>query len=328
MREDIKISYIKFNGARKKEFQLVTTIEEVDGLKFAVKRAKTAESKGFLDSFMDKYNLLRKAGLSVNICEPKKIDEKIAFRYFDGVSLDSLLFKAVLDQDQKQIEDTFKDYKKMIDNMEVILTNPGKDFESIFGKFEGGKEKCLKTGCLDLILDNIFIENGEKYIIDYEWVFDFPLPVKYLSFRAIINAYFKYSFHNISKILPMNKIFELLEISKKEATIFLKYEYYFQKYVHNEITDFKDFQKNFKKLGYFDKYDYLEKELEEKNSLESTLILKEQEIKSLKEQSSQLSSLIEERDKTISEIKNTKIWRIRELIIKTKMKLGLTRGWK
>ena len=57
------------------------------------------------------------------------------------------------------------------------------EFQSIFGEQEGleGKE-ASKMLNIDLTLDNIILEeeSGKPQIIDYEWVFPFPIPVDFI----------------------------------------------------------------------------------------------------------------------------------------------------
>ena len=42
---------------------------------------------------------------------------------------------------------------------------------------------------MDLICSNIFMGEKENQIIDYEWMFDFPVPVNFIMWRLIHELY-------------------------------------------------------------------------------------------------------------------------------------------
>ena len=53
------------------------------------------------------------------------------------------------------------------------------------------KLQCGRYTNIDMILPNVLIEGREKKLIDYEWVFDFPIPAHYVAFRILY--YYIYS---------------------------------------------------------------------------------------------------------------------------------------
>ena len=67
----------------------------------------------------------------------------------------------------------------------------GEQFKAVFGTDEDGNELCLNPVNIDLILDNVFCENEKCYIIDAEWIFDFPIPVKFVVWRIVNELYSK-----------------------------------------------------------------------------------------------------------------------------------------
>ena len=72
------------------------------------------------------------------------------------------------------------------------------EFAEVFG--EGKLPEgipCAAVSDVDMIFSNIFVESGKAAadsawtVIDYEWTFAFPIPKKYLIYRAIYFAYYQ-----------------------------------------------------------------------------------------------------------------------------------------
>ena len=49
--------------------------------------------------------------------------------------------------------------------------------------------ECVCPANVDLICSNIFMGEKENQIIDYEWMFDFPVPVNFIMWRLIHELY-------------------------------------------------------------------------------------------------------------------------------------------
>lgn len=91
-------------------------------------------------------------------------------------------------QDSPSMADkTIKAYVDKIKALQSIYTVP-EEFYQIIGlnsAYDDTKLLCLCRGLLDLTPRNILV-NGERWIaIDFEWSFDFPIPVAFVLFRAI-----------------------------------------------------------------------------------------------------------------------------------------------
>ncbi len=65
------------------------------------------------------------------------------------------------------------------------------EFCRVFGEARLVQERtdCLCPANVDLILDNIFPDGEQNYIIDGEWIFDFPIPSSFVIWRTINELY-------------------------------------------------------------------------------------------------------------------------------------------
>ena len=82
-------------------------------------------------------------------------------------------------------------------------------------------------------MENIIADGEHWTCLDYEWVFDFPVPVGFVVFRAIYHYYFH---HSADAVLPMNDLCAALDISQDRIGTYLQMEAEFQvvkKYVQD-----------------------------------------------------------------------------------------------
>ena len=85
---------------------------------------------------------------------------------------------------------------------EFTLTS---EYTKIFGNTSPiTKEKSLIITNLDMLFHNIIIKDNEAYCIDYEWIFEFPIPIEFLIYRMISTFYSKYNMYFSNKIDKKN----------------------------------------------------------------------------------------------------------------------------
>lgn len=327
------ILYSKFNNYRKTKFQLITNIEEDNGVIFSSKTAACPESSAFLNSIYDKYEYLQKNELSFKPIKPEKIKkDKLAFKYQNLKTIEFTLLKQLIEKNKENFFEIIKEYittiKKNKINKEYLTT----EFNEIFSPkiFEKNKCELLNVGCIDLNFNNIFINDkiNSYFLIDYEWTFDFPIPYKYLVFRAITDFYSRYYLYKPNELVKLVSLYKLANISPKEERKYVDYEYNFQKYVTN--TNFlininrKIFYTNYQKLKhnidstkyfagvskYESKNQNLAKQIDDINQIVSNYQSKNQNL------THQINNLTQEKDKLQSDLnkiqssKTYKIWQI------------------
>lgn len=83
-------------------------------------------------------------------------------------------------------------------------------FGQIFGKSAGVNIKdaeCVAPANIDAIFENFIIIDHERYInIDYEWTFDFPVPIDFIKYRTLL--YFSQIIEVRCKMLSIRTIFK------------------------------------------------------------------------------------------------------------------------
>lgn len=251
------IIYSKFNNYRKSEFQLITKIEKKDNNIYSTKTALNSKSHDFLNSIFNKYEYLNNNRFSFKPIKPIKSGQnKIQFEYQNTKTLEYLLYRQLIEKNKNKFLEIIKKYIKEIKKNKIQKEYLTEKFNKIFNpkKHSQKKEELLNTGCIDLNFNNIFFnnKNNKYYLIDYEWTFDFPIPYKYIIFRAITDFYSRYYQYKPNDLLSLEMLYKVAEITSTQEKEYISYEYNFQKYVNNnefaKYSNEKIFYKNYQAL--------------------------------------------------------------------------------
>ena len=191
----MKILYVKCSSTRIKKFQLQTTIYEDAGQKFVKKEALCDEAIPHLMQMKDNYKKLSQSILNSKIHIAKILSEtknSLTFEFIDGVSMEESWRKTRINN-MNEANEIILSYAKLVKNGfktgTFLSESMGKAYTEVFGEGNYTQLNSLKcfetTSNCDLIPQNIIVKDDRFYIIDYEWVFDFPVPVEYIYFRGL-----------------------------------------------------------------------------------------------------------------------------------------------
>lgn len=227
--------FCKFSNDRSPEFQIKTIVsKKSDGEKVVYKLPLCDEAKGHVENIYSVYCRL-KDSYAGTIFEPnrcEKNDNGVEFEFISDKTLEEVLDELYEKKEYLEIIDKIKEFKEILyslkDNVSFCRTE---EYEKVFGKNASIEEdKALAVSNIDMVFGNIML--GEKWtVIDYEWTFDFPIPIEYILYRAIY-----YYVHGSTKREELTKlnVFKLLGISDEKINIYAQMEYHFQKYVAGE----------------------------------------------------------------------------------------------
>ena len=154
------------------------------------------------------------------------------------------------------------DFIAVFDKIKLIDIDPynNKEFAKVFDPQDlfstAEAQICFTPSFIDITLDNLIVKEGKSYLIDNEWCFNFPVPKKYLLFRAIfqlstqlqaiIQAYACPEFACIELVegfvIPV-KWLEVFNLDTQDIFIYINYENNLQKYCcsySKELIPLKD----------------------------------------------------------------------------------------
>lgn len=231
------IIYSKYSNERADKFKIRTDIvEDFSAKKYVQKIALTKEGIEHINNIYMNYNLLCKTykDSRIHICECNKIDEKLEFEYIEGKTFKEELDELVCSDDYAGVLEKIKLYIDIITSgKEHGAFKITEDFSKIFGEVSLPISlKCSNVSNIDLIFSNIIIKDKWS-IIDYEWVFNFPIPYNYIIYRSI-KIYINESSKR-DKLMQLG-LYKLLGITEYEIEVYNKMEDNFINYVINGIV--------------------------------------------------------------------------------------------
>lgn len=230
MKEEIIFS--KFCCHRKRKYQILTSIIQGSELKSVKKKAIYTEGYEHINNIFNNYTILNKLYRESNLVEISKCSKynksEIIFEFIKGENFDVIMENAFEEGDIEHIIELLNKYynllSPMITSNKWVATN---EFKNIFGDVKlSNSLKCGDVCNVDMIFSNI-IKNDKYYIIDYEWVFKFPIPINYILYRSLIlSSGFSKLRENIKK-----QIWNLYGIDDCHQNIFFEMEKKLQEYI-------------------------------------------------------------------------------------------------
>lgn len=231
-----EVLYTKYNSRRRPVFQLSTSIIEVDGKRFAQKKAIQARANEHLRNMVSNRVKLENLYQDIALVECIEEEDGLLFPFIEGKHLlsDVLVKNDTLEGIIADIEAALirvSSYKEE-EACEFAMTE---QFAEVFkGCTPDEGTEAIKVSNIDAIFDN-FVElpDGKLCCLDYEWVLDFPVPKRFITFR---NVYYFYHDNEtaMKRWIDKESFYERFGYSKDEVVLFLAMEDAFQQYVHGE----------------------------------------------------------------------------------------------
>jgi len=240
-----KVIFSKFSNERKSKYGIITKIIETDGKRSVLKEAASSEAIGHIKRIEQNMAKISQYYQDENlvIVPCHSLDDKtVEFEYIQARRYDDFIEELICEGNYEELEKELKKLKAVIMNVEKLTDfEPSDKFSQVFGKNDyavlKGKKAFLVSN-IDMIFGNLFIDAEKLFVTDYEWVFDFEVPVEYVLFRSILLC------SAISKLdeTKKEKLYACLGIRQEEMQIYEYMEAGFQKFVSGN-----DFFEQYKK---------------------------------------------------------------------------------
>jgi len=231
----LKKIYSKITKERQKQFQIETYITQDGDEKQVVKKALTPECIEHIQGMQRYYEKHRSANF---LCPSRMISEKeVAFEFLQGKSLCNEMLEALAQRTEAKFISYLRIYDEIIrQNVQVVKGSfmAENGFEEIFGNVAFEDEIEYATGLnIDMAFDNIIRDesDGSYKIIDYEWVFPFNIPIKFVIYRAVL-AFYTRNASAMKDIIDLGEIYGCFDITDSETIIFDHMNEAFNAYVY------------------------------------------------------------------------------------------------
>ena len=234
-----RMIYSKFSNDRNPSLSIITEIMKDDEKLTVRKRAYAPAGQEHIDGLLTKYDKLSDlfAGsfFRANACT--LVEDCAYFEYLEGRTLEEMLDDYLLSGDmtgfRKLVDSFVEEVKKIYQPSSFQISE---DFIKVFGEVNLPSD--VEASCfinVDLLLSNIIVDDSNWQVIDYEWVFDFLIPINFMIYRT----FFYYTLYNTKRSsLFDDHLRGLLGITEQELEQYKQMDHHFiSRYVLGGRTD-------------------------------------------------------------------------------------------
>ncbi len=234
-REDCPV-YTKYSSGRAEEFSIQTRIvQDMSGKNILYKKAEFPKGQAHMAHMAEAGERLRllwqeKGMLCVNECQLK--EDRVEFEYLQGYTVEGYLDSLL---EQNKFEEAVGELKKAVERirdsapLEIFHMTP--EFQQVFGSPEfSEEEQAVSVADIDLIFSNLLCtKDGRWHVLDYEWTFFFPVPVKFILYR-VLHYYLEGA--SLRRVLKETfDFYQEFQITSGQQEIFQQMEQHFQRYI-------------------------------------------------------------------------------------------------
>ena len=187
-----KVIYAKYNRTRDPRYQTVTKICSNDnGTRYVTKEPLTEEAVVHVLSFPKKAELSRDIFEGLKPIPVEILGKAARFPYEEGTRARNYLEQ--YSGDLTLLMDKIRELSERLFHVAPEKCDPfypTAEFERVFGRINPKTELMAVRGLnVDMIFDNIILGEEESRVLDYEWTYEFPIPVEFALFRALFHYY-------------------------------------------------------------------------------------------------------------------------------------------
>ncbi|MEE0956350.1 MAG: hypothetical protein U0L49_11135 [Eubacterium sp.] len=247
-RKNARLLYAKYSLARRSDLRISTSLRKTsDGNLSIEKTPADPRAKEHVESLYEKMQGLNariaanKSPLQANRC--RKEGDSVFLEYLQGQTLGDLLKECLQERDYDRFDFLLAKYREMVEEIfptQDFQSTP--DFEKIFGRQSLGEGVPAVRGLdIDMIPENIIIRDGIWNLIDYEWTYDFPIPLGYLYYRTVL--FFLLLRENTQDDHVSRKsMLKFFGISREDFAVYQNMEQNFQDFVGGETEEDRNFR--------------------------------------------------------------------------------------
>lgn len=248
-----KVLYAKFSRERSVPFQIATLISEENGKKAVTKQALAREAAPHVGKLPESYEKLQKLYTYPNlrICPCyAETEDRVSFPFITGKSMETVLTEHIQAGEFEKVKGDVQLLWDILASSELEQFQVSGEFAEVFGtvKVPAG-QRAAKFSNLDMIFANILVEDqadvqtiraasGQRsvqeeensplyYLVDYEWVFDFMVPISFIFARSLL---LHGAFQTLSRE-QQEELYAIGGVRPEDVPVYYGMEVSFQKYV-------------------------------------------------------------------------------------------------
>ncbi len=231
-----------------------TDVDDIGNIRFAsLCDDRVAEyqlgTKIYADSEVRKYALCDKGGEHIrqtvqnemdiaahglNVMGSKMIGKELAVSYTENISFEQLFVDICRHGDEEEVVRLVEVlYDQILHSSELVDSEENLIYALLPETRDNGVDygPIMRNGYLDMTFKNAFINDGELYWYDQEWMLE-NIPADYIVFRALGTVYFSYS--DINDMIPMEWLIRKCGMDA-EWSDFIRLEAFFSASIRDEL---------------------------------------------------------------------------------------------
>lgn len=251
--------YSKYSSERKEEFSIRTYITETpEGERHVYKAALTPKANAHITNMSNRYETFKtcyeRSILRPNRCmallrdnetpliagRPTTTRARIELEYLRGMDLEKYLDSLQEGQEYERMLKLIRQYgEEVLRTACKLRFEPSAKLEEVFGRCELPSGGAAANPCnFDLIFSNIVLTGSDEEhmiwnVLDYEWTFDFLIPIQFIIYRAVFYYLKDKKTEPFRAYLAEQGIdlYACFEITEADRQIYAQMEHHFQLYI-------------------------------------------------------------------------------------------------
>lgn len=234
----MNILYAKMSNDRKDIFKINTKIVSENGKKYVLKTAATEVARAHVQSLCHKSKIISDLyGDAIHVIVPESHgDDMVKYQYIEGELLADKIKRLAKDGQHERAVTEVVRFADLLSSRTTEVFKDCEAFRTVFGDVYFNQEMlAVNPANVDISFENVVVDVNEKlHLIDCEWTYEFPVPVQYILYRAIL------VFGNISEELR-KQLYSAVGIDEKSLEIFSGMEASFSRMVHGQEYTLEDY---------------------------------------------------------------------------------------
>lgn len=230
IRRETEVLYAKLNRDRAEAFAIATRIERVNGKLQVTKTALTEAAKAHLGRMQEREAAEKPQSFGgMRLLAGKHEPGRATYPYLTGRSLGYEANQAIRAGRPEEVKALVRQvFDLCLEGRTDGKETETEEFARVFGSESRGRTYTwVAPANIDLILDNIFREGEAMYVIDGEWIFDFPVPAEFILWRTINEIYTNAPW--LEEELPRAAFLEEYGIGEEDCGLFWQWADHFEK---------------------------------------------------------------------------------------------------
>ena len=193
--------YVKYTRNRKPGFRLRTMMYRENGLVFVEKKALEAVDEAHIETIRKAFELNEGLYKNIRPLPGEFTKSSVTYPCLEGKSARSILEERIAElsagKDRvRELDVTLTVVREMLDELfayreEALCPFTNTDgFALIFQTVLPEGLPAVKYADIDIIFDNVIRMEDAFYAFDYEWTFDFPIPLAFIRYRILYRYYY------------------------------------------------------------------------------------------------------------------------------------------